>query len=335
MQGNFTFIAADPFRIELNAGGKLPERIKLLPWGTSTGRNGNVYVLNSSAAATIAANQKAQGFESVVLDFEHNTVPTSPNYKGEPASIAARGPLEVVEGDGLYLNACAWTADGEKFVGGGHYTDVSPTLAVNAQREVIFVHSAGAVRHGNLPDLTLFRNSADAGTLAKLFTNLTTNSTDTTMPDFKALLCNLLELPADSTDEAIAAAANAELKAEPQGSEPETNAASVKLIALEAKYDALEKKLGGIETNSTNAERVALLAEAARQGKVVPKAGLELNNVNLKALIAELPATVPVEQRTVETNSATTHAVLELNSAADQVRKQLGYTSDEWAKLGK
>jgi Mu-like prophage I protein len=216
----------------------------------------------------------------------------------------------------------------------------SSATASTAKREVIFLHSVGAVRNGAIPGLEFSLNSADAGSLATLFSNLTTNSTDTTtMPDFKALLIKVLGLASDASDDDITKAAEAEAKTETMGSEPETNAAKVKLLGLEAEVASLKTLVAGIQTNSAAIERASLTAQAAREGKMIPASALtgdlQLNNAQLAALIKDLPVTVPVEQRTIETNSVQASGVLELNSAAEQVRKQLGYTADEWAKLGK
>lgn len=334
--GAFTFLTATPTRIELNAAGELPKRIKVLAWGENNGANGK-FILNATSAALLPQNQRKTSFDRVALDFEHNTVKGSAAYKGEPAPIAGNGDVELVVGDGLYLNNVGYTDDGTKFVGGKHYLDVSPALTTNAKREVIFLHSVGAVRNGAIPGLEFSLNSAD-GALATLFQNLTTNSTtmpDDTKPtalDYKKLLLEAFDLAADATDEQIAAAVKAE-KDEPAGSEPETNAA--KITGLETQIAELTKKFGAIETNGATVERTALLADAARQGKVVPKAALELNNVQLKALITELPATVPVDQRTVETNSALPANVIELNSTQHEVMQALGLTKERWDKHAK
>lgn len=342
MQGDFTFITANPTRIELNAAGELPTRIKVLGWGETAGANGK-YILNSTSAALLPQNQSRTSFKRVAIDFEHNSVAKSPTYKGEPAKVAGHGDVEVVNGEGLFLNNVTWTPEGKEHIAGGHYPDVSPALTTNAKREVIFLHSVGAVRNGAIPGLEFSLNSASAGSLANLSKNLTTNSTtmsdktESATLDYKKLLLTVLELADDATDEQIQAAVKAEAD-EPTGSEPETNAAKITALvtSLQTQIADLTKKFGTIETNSVAGERAALLSQAAREGKVVPKsalaAGTELNNVQLKALIADLPATVPVEQRTVETNSAQVTGALELNSAADEVRTVLGISKETWDK---
>ena len=132
---------------------------------------------------------------------------------------------------------------------------------------------------------------------------------------------------------------NKEEPAEPAGSEPVPNAAQVKMIAdLQTNVAMLTKLVEGIQTNSASGERAALVSRAAREGKVIPAhaltGDLQLNNAQLGALIKDLAVTVPLEQRTSEV-TAPSAQVLQMNSADEQVRKQLGITKDEWDKIGK
>lgn len=325
-----TFATAPSLRIEVNAAGDLPKRIKVLGWGENSGANGK-FILNSASAALLAANQKATGYQRIAIDFEHNSVRTSPTYKGEPVSVAGHGDVEVVPGEGLFLNNVSWTQKGREHIAAGDYPDISPALTTNPRRETTFIHSVGAVRNGAIDGLTFSLNSAD-GALATLLNQIQPNSA--TMLDPKALLLKLLGLSADATDEQIEDAAEKAGKA--ATGEVEMNAAPAEQIKkLETNVAALTQLVERIQTNSSAGEIAALKAQAAREGKVIPASvlSLELNAAQLGSIIADLPVTMPLDQRTP---GATPPAgALELNSAEEAVRATLGLSKEAWDKFAK
>lgn len=118
-------------------------------WGENPGAKGT-FIINETSLQLLPKHQTQYNYDRVALDFEHNTVPNSPTYKGEPAEVAAYGTPEILSNDGLYLKDLEWTKEGIKYVGGGHYHDLSPTIFPNARGEVIFLHSAAACRQGAL-----------------------------------------------------------------------------------------------------------------------------------------------------------------------------------------
>lgn len=317
-------ILCDSQPINLDAASKtLPSRLKIMNWGVNNGAKGK-FIINAAGAQQFAANQKASNFDRVAFDFEHNTVKGSSAYKGEPCEVAGHGTPEIVDGEGLFLNNIEWTAEGQKFVGGRHYIDASPSIITNAAGEVVFLHSVAACRQGALVGSELQLNAAD-------FPKLQLNTMN-----HKAKLIELLNLSADATDAQIEAA----LAKKP---EVETLSADNKgellkqIKTLTATVDTLVKGQKTLETKVTTDERTLILNSAAAEGKVVPKELTEgdsaLDIKQLKTLVAALPVTVPLERRTPAQTPHSAPGALTTLSAEEAVRKQLGITEEEWKKI--
>ncbi len=67
--------------------GELPTRILMMKWGENDTAEGPMTVgMKTLQASTL---WDSLGFGEVAIDFNHNTCPGHPSYKGEPAKIAA------------------------------------------------------------------------------------------------------------------------------------------------------------------------------------------------------------------------------------------------------
>ena len=96
----------------------LPRRIKILGWGSNPSTGGPVRVGDKSAAVLLA-NQRQRGAERVPIDYNHCTVPGSPEnirrrQRGERALIFGSGRVNLIEGDGIWLEDVEWTPEGVK-----------------------------------------------------------------------------------------------------------------------------------------------------------------------------------------------------------------------------
>ena len=201
------------------------------------------------------------------------------------ACAPATARVVCLSGEGIVYEDIEWTAEGRQFIGGGHYRDLSPAVKRDAKNNVIFLHSAAACRQGAVPGLILF--SADS----------TTTKTTTTMPDFKALLCAILDLdPEKATDEEIQTAAEKEANEEEGGGKTDEGKETVE--SLSAKIVTLEGNVSKVLGASTATERQQIITLASHEGKAIPAAALKLGNEDLRALVADLPVTVPIEKRT-------------------------------------
>jgi hypothetical protein len=74
----------------------LPSRLKLLNWGKNETVKGPVTV-GPETLRSLSANQKSVGFEHIALDYNHQTVPSSPNFKKDP--VGEKGDRHVFRVD--------------------------------------------------------------------------------------------------------------------------------------------------------------------------------------------------------------------------------------------
>lgn len=288
-------------RIDLPESGELPERLVVAPWGSHQTPKGRV-AIGDRTLRELAANQARAQFDRVALDFNHNTVPGSESYRGEPAKVAAHGRPIIVAGEGIVFEELEWTPEGREHVGSRHYIDLSPTLQLDAQGEAVFIHSAAVCRQGAIPGLTLF---GAGGLPAELSIDDILSTTDDM--DTKKLLIGILGLPETATDEQIEAGAKTFSQ-----TVTALNATAGKLTAFSAQIEKAEGALKALETlggkvdalqkGVDDRDREAIIQAATQAGKVIPAAALNgenaVSNQQLKALCAELPVTVPLERRT-------------------------------------
>ena len=125
---------------------QLPTRIQLLKWGVNDSTEGPV-IVNDLTLSSFADMQRKIGRESAPLDFEHNTVPGTPEYNRthEPRAIAAMGRPVVVQGEGIFLESLSYKV-GEDIV--KNFEDVSAAPLLNKDRVVVGLHSAALTRTG-------------------------------------------------------------------------------------------------------------------------------------------------------------------------------------------
>ena len=127
---------------------QLPTRIKLLNWGVNESTEGPV-IVNDLTLSSFAAMQRKIGRESAPLDFEHNTVPGTPEYNRthEPRAIAAMGRPVVVQGEGLFLESLSYKVGADVV---DNFEDVSAAPLLNKDRVVVGLHSAALTRTGSV-----------------------------------------------------------------------------------------------------------------------------------------------------------------------------------------
>lgn len=305
---------------QIDATQALPDRLLFLKWGANPSRYGDIHV-NEVTLAAVPANQKKAKFDHVVIDFQHNSVPGSPFYKGEPVTLAARKcAVEVVKDEGIYLTGIDWIADAETLKS---YVDLSLCPKVDENNNVVFVHSGAVCRQGEVEGITLplsadpFNPAGDPDTM------------------YKKLLCAILNLNADSaTDAEIEAAAKK------FGGDADTKTLSADLkAAIGEAIKPLTAEIAALKGADVKRERDQILALAARDGKVVPLSALPdkdgnggLDNKALAALVTELPVTVPVEKRTASNILPLSAIAGATNGADEEVRKSLGITEEVWKK---
>lgn len=310
-----------------------PKRVLIAKWGKNDSANGS-FTVGARTAKILPSLQKLLGFDTVALDFEHNTVPGTEAYKAdkEPRNVAAHGAPQVVEGEGIYLVNPLWTPHGEKSVREHLHPDLSPTIKTDEAGEVVFVHSAALCRQGAVADLRIFsagdifsaeQLAAFSAACAAPPASRPTPLASITM-DYKKLLCLMLGLdPATATDAEIEAASKARAG---ESADVKTFSASLKTAT---------ERLTSLETKLTANERAALVATAIAAGKIVPHGADidKLDNAAFAAVLAALPADqVPLAQRTPESLKTFSASVTTPGASPfdDQVRRQLGISEADW-----
>ncbi len=320
-------------------GKEPPKRLLVAKWGKNESVRGP-FTVNETTARMLPAVQRVLGFDTVAIDFEHNTVPGTPEYEKapEPRHVAAHGVPRVIPGDGLYIEEIRWTPEGEASVRGGHHPDLSPAVKANDKGEVVLLHSAAMCRQGSCLDLQVF-NAALTATQLQLYSATLSTSPENQnhAMNHKELLCLLLGLDAHTaTDVQIADATKTFAS--------RINSAigvAGQVATFSATVDGLKTSLQALQTKLDTAEREALVAEALRDGKLVPhNAEIDkLSNAQFKAVLEALPAgIVPLAQRTpelVKTFSAPNFSAGGgggNDATDDAVRRQLGISEDDWKK---
>lgn len=322
-------------------GGDLPSRMKILKWGENPNSQGKR--VNVGRKLVHAMSSPTYPFREVALDYEHNTCPGTPEYERsqEPRPVAAFLSVEVVEGEGVFVNVGRWTPDGEK--NARHYCDLSAVPLMDAEGNVVSIISVALSRAGAVPDIT-FSQAALAA--------MGTDNTYLGEPEMthKEMLIGLLELEADASDEAIQAAYDAKLEKAKQEA-TEAAEAAVDAAAAEAALETAKENAGETEAAALTAvatlaaqiqqvnarmdtqEKKRLIAAAAAEGKVVALSDdliARLSVDDVQKHCAALPKMVPLAAITpvkIDEGKAVGLTETELEVAA-----KLGLTPEEYAK---
>lgn len=316
---------------KLDSSKPLPDRIKFLNWGDNQTKRFGVVKVNEVTLAALPGNQQRLGFDHVVVDFQHNSVLGTPYYKGEPVALAARsGTPLVIKGEGLFIDKPDWNITKEE---AANYIDLSAAVKRDKAGNVIFMHSGALCRQGEVDGITL-PLAADP-----LQPSTDNRQLDTGIMDYKKLLLTMLGLSAECSDAEIETAATKFAGAKDGGGSDAT------LTALSARFDRMEKdstaKITALEKGIEQRDRDAITAQAVREGKVIPLAALPdkdgaggLPVEKLRSLVAELPVTVPLDQRTSEKVVALAASGVNAGqpTAEEAVRKQLGISDETWKK---
>jgi phage I-like protein len=298
------------------AGENLPARIKLFNWGANERIDGPPIIVGDRTLSSLSANQAALGFDRIIVDYNHQSLPGHPNFKPDPREHAAFGGVEVVKDDGIYCTALAWTPSGE--TNARNYPDLSPTPLLDENNEVVFLHSVALCTQGKLKS-SAFVSALSAQFLAPLSTLAPSPKPEKSksIMDPKKLLCAILGLdPATATDDEIATAA------EKFGKEEKTEP--------DAAVTALSADVKRLTTLVEGSERAAALDAALRAGKLVPQSVAALPLESMKAVIADLPeGVVPLAARTPE-GIGSAAAVTALSATDKAVAAQLGLSEEDF-----
>ncbi len=288
---------------------KLPRRIKVLNWGDNPNSHSKRVNVGELFVRCLAA--ETYPYRKVALDFEHNTFPGTAAYKEsqEPRPVAGFGTIEAVEGEGVFITMSSWTPDGEKMA--ANYADVSAGAVTDKEGNLIAVASVALCRTGSVDGMD-FVEAPLSGSVSSALSGIinhppapqsgsgAVNKKGNAM-DYKTLLLKALGLGEDATDEAIQAAF-AE-KFEKQPTEEEQKAALHAIVAKEVAeaFKPIEEKVVALSAAAVAHEKADLIAEAAREGKVIALSADAIGKItvdDLKATIEKTPVTVPLNAKT-------------------------------------
>ena len=284
---------------------KLPRRIKVLNWGDNPNSHGKR--VNVGPLFATCLNAETYPYRKVALDFEHNTFPGTAAYKEskEPRPVAGFGTIEAVEGEGVFITMSSWTPDGEKMA--ANYADVSAGAVTDDDGNLIAVASVALCRTGAVDGMDFVEAPLSGGVSSALSGIINQEGglkpaapiQKGTAMDYKALLLKALGLGEDATDEAIQAAV-----AKVAEKKPEEDAAALSAAVKTAVAEAvkpIEEKVAALSAAAVAHEKADLIAEAAREGKVIALVADAIGKItveDLKATIAKTPVTVPLNART-------------------------------------
>lgn len=283
---------------------KLPRRIKVLNWGDNPNCHGRRVNVGPLFAKCLSA--AVYPYRQVALDFEHNTFPGTAAYKEsrEPRPVAGFGSIEVVEGRGVYLTMSSWTPEGERMA--VNYADVSAGAVTDKDGNVVAVSSVALCRAGAVDGMDFVEAPLSGGVSSALSGIIDNNNQEGQAMDFKALLIKSLGLGDDATDEAIQAALAKALERKPDENREARQAAmsaAVKAAVAEA-VKPIQEQVAALSAAAVAHEKRDLVAEAAREGKVVALSAdalAKLSVEDLKATIAKTAVTVPLSAKTPAT----------------------------------
>lgn len=283
---------------------KLPRRIKILNWGDNPNCHGKRVNVGPLFAKCLGA--ETYPYRKVALDFEHNTFPGTVAYKEsqEPRPVAGFGTIEAVEGKGVYLTMSAWTPEGEK--NAVNFADVSAGAVTDKDGNVVAVASVALCRAGAVDGMDFVEAPLSGGVTEALGGIIrqqanNTNERNEAM-DFKALLLKSLGLGDNATDEAIKAALEKALEKKPDDNE--AGKAKVEETVKAAVAEAVKpiaEQVAALSAASIAHQKQDLIAEAAREGKVIALSAdalAKLSIDDLKATIEKTAVTVPLSART-------------------------------------
>ena len=264
---------------------ELPARLKIFHWGANPTIDGPI-TAGDQTARLLAANQARLGYERVAIDFDHCTVAGTPAHRaltaaGQPPLIFGYGRVNVVPGDGIWLEEITWTPLGVQHA--RNFEDLSPAVK-EADGEIVLIHSVALTPNGKVHGLQFF--------------SVPHFNPNPTMPIELTELAESLGLPATATKPEILARLQQRLAAV---------SAAPPVAALSARIESLELKLLAQTEAAEAAEREALVRRFAADGKVPKRATGEsysadelkaLDVPTLRLLHANTPVTVPLSART-------------------------------------
>lgn len=317
-----------PVALAAGDGAKLPTRMKVLGWGENPNSQGRKVVVGRKLVESMASPTYA--YKQIALDYEHNTCPLSAAYKHsqEPRPVAAFLSVEVVEGEGVFVDVDRWTPSGLE--NAHNYCDLSATPMMDAEGNVVAVVAVALTRTGAVPGIT-FSQAALAALAAMEDENKNPEGIEM---NWKEIVAKQLGLEPGCTDDELQSAWQAHLEqvAAKPAAKPDTAALSATEVG-EIVATAVQASTAALSARLDMQEKQKLVDEARGEGKVVCLSAELMGRLTVdevKAHCAALPVAVPLAALTPV--QVAEGRVVALSATEMEVCASLGLTPEEYAK---
>ena len=308
-------------------GGKIPDKIQLLPAGEYVaGRDGRRWTKRSAEAIAQKSNEY---LPQHIIDENHATDLKAP--RGESAPAMGWFTNVRAEEDGSIWADAVWTSRGKTAFKNQEYRYISPVFECDASGEIIKIMRAALT---NSPNLEL--------------QNL--NSTQTAPADnpakenvMKKEICAALGLPETATDNEVLAAITA-LKTQANSAQTVDLAAyapRADLAQMEARAVQAEKTLAEMNAAQLKAKAIAAVEKAVADRKIAPASrdaylamcATEEGFSNFEKIMESSPALIPAGVSGAAGTPPAAETQAELNAEEESFCKAMGYTKEEWLKI--
>ena len=317
-----------PVALAAGDGAKLPTRMKVLGWGANPNSQGRKVVVGRKLVESMASPTYA--YKQIALDYEHNTCPLSAAYKHsqEPRPVAAFLSVEVVEGEGVFVDVDRWTPSGAE--NAHNYCDLSATPMMDAEGNVVAVVAVALTRTGAVPGIT-FSQAALAALAAMEDENKNPEGIEM---NWKEIVAKQLGLEPGCTDDELQSAWKAHLEqvAAKPAAKPDTAALSATEVG-EIVATAVAASTAPLSARLDMQEKQKLVDEARGEGKVVCLSAELMGKLTVdevKAHCAALPVAVPLAALTPV--QVAEGRVVSLSATEMEVCASLGLSAEEYAK---
>lgn len=317
-----------PVALAAGDGAKLPTRMKVLGWGANPNCQGRKVVVGRKLVESMASPTYA--YKQIALDYEHNTCPLSAAYKHsqEPRPVAAFLSVEVVEGEGVFVDVDRWTPSGAE--NAHNYCDLSATPMMDAEGNVVAVVAVALTRTGAVPGIT-FSQAALAALAAMEDENKNPEGIEM---NWKEIVAKQLGLEPGCTDDELQSAWKAHLEqvAAKPAAKPDTAALSATEVG-EIVATAVAASTAPLSARLDMQEKQKLVDEARGEGKVVCLSAELMGKLTVdevKAHCAALPVAVPLAALTPV--QVAEGRVVALSATEMEVCASLGLSAEEYAK---
>lgn len=190
-----SYIALNSAKLDLSRDGDVSAEVQLIPYGHFSGRDGRRFSMLDADRVIDNTTRRfhpntAANTLDLVVDYEHQTFLSGKN--GQPAPAGGWIKRLINKGEEGLWGVIEWTAKAREQIKNREYRYLSPVFTHDKEGNVLALKCAGLTNYPNL-ELKAFNKLEDNN-----FNNQTEDKVDLLQK-----LCQLLEIPENSSQEAI------------------------------------------------------------------------------------------------------------------------------------